>query len=80
MGTVPANNCLAIIVVGGGLGSVPGAVIASLPLGVSVSSVTLWRKISQSFGEVVKEVQVQIVKDGRFHHFGVVADMDLITP
>jgi branched-chain amino acid transport system substrate-binding protein len=31
-------------------------------------------------GEVVKEVQVQIVKDGRFRHFGVVQDMALITP
>ena len=31
-------------------------------------------------GEVVKEVQVQIVKDGRFRHFGVVQDMTLITP
>jgi branched-chain amino acid transport system substrate-binding protein len=31
-------------------------------------------------GEVVKEVQVQIVKDGRFRNFGVVADMELITP
>jgi branched-chain amino acid transport system substrate-binding protein len=31
-------------------------------------------------GEVVKEVQVQIVKDGRFRHFGVVRDMALITP
>ena len=31
-------------------------------------------------GEVVKEVQVQIVKDGRFRNFGVVSDMDLITP
>lgn len=31
-------------------------------------------------GEVVKEVQVQIVKDGAFHHFGVIQDMDLISP
>jgi branched-chain amino acid transport system substrate-binding protein len=31
-------------------------------------------------GEVVKEVQVQIVKEGRFRHFGVVSDMELITP
>jgi branched-chain amino acid transport system substrate-binding protein len=31
-------------------------------------------------GEVVKEVQVQMVKDGRFRHFGVVQDMALITP
>ncbi len=31
-------------------------------------------------GEVVKEVQVQIVKEGRFRHFGVVTDMELITP
>ena len=31
-------------------------------------------------GEVVKEVQVQIVKEGRFHNFGVVTDMNLITP
>lgn len=31
-------------------------------------------------GEVVKEVQVQIVQDGRFRHFGVVRDMVLISP
>ncbi len=31
-------------------------------------------------GEVIKEVQVQIVKDGRFRHFGVVTDLELITP
>ena len=31
-------------------------------------------------GEVVKEVQVQIVKDGAFRHFGKVTDMELITP
>lgn len=31
-------------------------------------------------GEVVKDVQVQIVKDGRFRHFGVVKDLELITP
>ncbi len=31
-------------------------------------------------GEVIKEVQVQVVKDGRFRHFGVVAELDLITP
>ncbi len=31
-------------------------------------------------GEVIKEVQVQIVKNGRFRHFGVVTDLGLITP
>ncbi len=31
-------------------------------------------------GEVVKEVQVQVVKDGAFHYFGVVSDPRLITP
>ena len=31
-------------------------------------------------GEVVKEVQVQIVKDGRFRKFGIVTDITLITP
>jgi branched-chain amino acid transport system substrate-binding protein len=31
-------------------------------------------------GEVVKDVQVQIVKKGRFRNFGVVTDPDLITP
>lgn len=31
-------------------------------------------------GEVVKDVQVQVVKDGRFHYFGVVSDPALITP
>lgn len=31
-------------------------------------------------GEVVKEVQVQIVRDGKFRKFGVVSDIKLITP
>ncbi len=31
-------------------------------------------------GEVIKEVQVQIVKDGRFRNFAVVKDLKLITP
>ncbi len=31
-------------------------------------------------GEVVKDVQVQIVKKGRFRNLGVVTDPDLITP
>lgn len=31
-------------------------------------------------GEVVKEVQVQVVRDGAFHQFGVVKDLSLITP
>jgi branched-chain amino acid transport system substrate-binding protein len=33
-----------------------------------------------SEGEVVKDVQVQIVKKGRFHNLGVVSDPDIITP
>ncbi|MBW2030835.1 MAG: ABC transporter substrate-binding protein [Deltaproteobacteria bacterium] len=31
-------------------------------------------------GEVVKEVQVQVVRGGRFHYYGVVKDISLITP
>ena len=31
-------------------------------------------------GEVVKPIQVQVVKDGKFVHFGVVDDPDIITP
>lgn len=31
-------------------------------------------------GEVIKEVQVQVVKDGEFHYYGVVSDIELITP
>jgi branched-chain amino acid transport system substrate-binding protein len=31
-------------------------------------------------GEVIKPVQVQIVKDGAFHHFGVVDDPKIIYP
>lgn len=31
-------------------------------------------------GEVVKQVQVQIVRNGAFHQFGVVKDLSLITP
>lgn len=31
-------------------------------------------------GEVVKDVQVQVVKEGRFRHFGTVSDLELITP
>lgn len=33
-----------------------------------------------SIGEVVKEVQVQVVKQGRFRYLGVVTDPKLITP
>ncbi len=31
-------------------------------------------------GEVVKPVQVQVVKEGLFRHFGVVDDPELIKP
>jgi branched-chain amino acid transport system substrate-binding protein len=31
-------------------------------------------------GEVVKDVQVQIVRDGKFRRYGVVTDLSLITP
>lgn len=31
-------------------------------------------------GEVVKPVQVQIIKDGAFHHYGVVDDPEIIKP
>ncbi len=31
-------------------------------------------------GEAVKPVQVQIVKDGQFHYYDTIDDMDLITP
>ena len=33
-----------------------------------------------AIGEVVKPVQVQVVKDGLFRHFGVVSDPELIKP
>jgi branched-chain amino acid transport system substrate-binding protein len=33
-----------------------------------------------AIGEVVKDVQVQIVRDGKFRHYGVVTDLSLITP
>jgi len=31
-------------------------------------------------GEVIKDVQVQVVKNGKFHRFGVISDPTLITP
>jgi branched-chain amino acid transport system substrate-binding protein len=31
-------------------------------------------------GEVTKNVQVQIVKDGEWHHFAVIDDLDILTP
>lgn len=31
-------------------------------------------------GEIVKPIQVQIIKDGKFHYYGVVDDLNLITP
>jgi len=33
-----------------------------------------------STGEVVKDVQVQVVKNGEFHYLGVVKDLKVITP
>ncbi len=31
-------------------------------------------------GEIIKDVQVQIVKDGQFHHFAVIDDAKLLAP
>ena len=31
-------------------------------------------------GEVIKAVQVQIVKDGNFHHFATINDPVLLAP
>jgi branched-chain amino acid transport system substrate-binding protein len=33
-----------------------------------------------AIGEVMKSVQVQIVKDGEFKHFGEISDPEVITP
>ena len=33
-----------------------------------------------SLGEIVKDVQVQIVKDGQFRHFAVISDAQLLAP
>ena len=31
-------------------------------------------------GEVIKPVQLQVIKDGKFRHFGIVSDPELVTP
>ena len=31
-------------------------------------------------GEVIKPVQLQIIKDGKFHHFGIITDESLVKP
>ena len=31
-------------------------------------------------GEVIKPVQLQVIKDGKFHHFGIVSDPELVKP
>ncbi len=31
-------------------------------------------------GEIIKDVQVQIVKDGQFHHYAVINDAELLAP
>jgi len=33
-----------------------------------------------SLGEVLKDVQVQVVKDGNWHHYAVIDDAELLTP
>ena len=33
-----------------------------------------------SLGEIIKDVQVQIVKDGQFHDFAVISDSELLAP
>ncbi len=33
-----------------------------------------------SGGEVLKPVQVQVMKNGRFHYFGVIDDLEVVTP
>jgi branched-chain amino acid transport system substrate-binding protein len=31
-------------------------------------------------GEVLKPVQLQVIKDGFFHHYGIVTDEELVKP
>jgi branched-chain amino acid transport system substrate-binding protein len=33
-----------------------------------------------ALGEVMKAVQVQVVKDGNWHHYGVIDDAALLAP
>jgi branched-chain amino acid transport system substrate-binding protein len=61
--------------------SVKGADIRAAIAGIKdYSGLTGMVKKFTPEGEVVKDVQVQIVRKGRFHNLGVISDPDIITP
>jgi branched-chain amino acid transport system substrate-binding protein len=61
--------------------SVNGADIRAAIAGIKdYSGLTGMVKKFTPEGEVVKDVQVQIVRKGRFHNLGVISDPDIITP
>ena len=49
--------------------------IAGLELKVSTGTIKF-----NKLGEVMKAVQVQVVKDGNWHHYAVIDDAELLTP
>lgn len=49
--------------------------IANLKLKASTGNISF-----NSLGEVKKDVQVQVVRDGAWHHYSVISDPDLLAP
>ena len=49
--------------------------IASVKLNVSTGTIKF-----NALGEVMKAVQVQVVRDGNWHHYAVIDDTDLLAP
>jgi branched-chain amino acid transport system substrate-binding protein len=49
--------------------------IAATDLAASTGTISF-----NKLGEVIKDVQVQIVKDGEFHHYAVISDAALLAP
>ncbi len=49
--------------------------IAKTNLSASTGTITF-----NSLGEIIKDVQIQIVKDGQFRHYSVISDAELLAP
>ena len=54
--------------------------ILALALALAISGWYAWRNLPVEAFPDVQDVQVQIVKNGRFRFLGVVSDPDVITP
>ena len=79
---VAASTHTALMVLADALGRASDHSASSIRDAIASANVTASTgQISfNDLGEVEKDVQVQIVKDGNWHHYAVISDRELLAP